>query len=1827
MSRLVAKIVDEVRSSLRASVANMHSRGMELRSVFHGPPMELLRPVFDQLVVDGGMVVTLSSGVDIRFPILLQVEALSRGEQNPGVGESGPCDESHLLTLRNTPSCPRFLALVPPGRHRNLSVASATDELGLLPENNSGNATIEQWWEDDFVQRLVGAALDRNTWGSEAERSDAKRLIEHAVSAADEVDRHDVSRKHAWRALSRVFSISDPNVSFGTQLSLACGFPPMADGCVRAKEQIDTLEELADELVDVGFGPGIEQLKVEADPDDSLALDQCLAHLKFACDIPTAFFRATPFYYTPDHGDEVSPPPAWWTRLTVERWNELLDDVPQPKGTLSVTCTNSIIPPCRRGVHALVLGAVELEISLPVDEPTPKASQLTRDAGGAANRRNWDLELSPRTHITDTAPLHRAPIRYKAEAAGLRSAGVKVISLEFWEPGVFAFCRTAAKMSVPKRPKTSREKVTYECELTLTGEGRHYVDLYVRPGVVIAAIAVGHDAGGVHEKPMEASVNQVSDHAYGFEVDASIECYYDVDLTDGSQSGKLRLQIRCDESSAEGCKSEFERLIRLNRQLSHARGSSDVQIDRHVRCADLQTWMLDGSNAERSYYPIVIAPDYASAWRSPEWRIAEDSLLSRGKFLHDPRPTMDEMQAPSQFAQSRNMLANRIRREDGSGLVESAQLGVWLSSEPAFSQLVEDYVRSYTEWLQSSPDVAAWADVALVVAIGPDGKTLGQEPDAILLSPLHPLRIGWHAVAQRALYVAYQRNAPCPAASVLDPGCVPDALVLPLRTTTGDIKRQVFFSTESTSDYWTVLWNASRLDRLAARTDPAPLNKEMGIQIGGASSGFSVSQVHRALSDVSSMLSAKTVLNALISSAPSQNDACNEGILSWCREQFVSPEGDESPRSSVGARLVHVYDDRKELSRPEDAEISNVAEDTQNSVRWFGALPEGTKPDIGIVAQLESANPDMSPMDIGSPVGIGALIRQRIRRQLPANDGAFLIESRMGSERSPSGDGLADKVMAGTVRLENLVDSRYGYTFAPNVHAIEAVLEGRRADYAAVSSSAVDPACFLGGWLDNAYLWDYDLPSYSHRAGDTNGYYLLSRIKEVDREALGHVLTRLPDCDSLHERQIDEIILEVARRGIPTVRGLASGATGATGDLGLLVASRMLQDEFRNSPSQGSLLPAVFTNEAGARLTIVVPVDPFRGYLECLGRALGQAEFQRPDLIVAGIWITDSAVCCKLTPVEVKFRSQEIMSQGACNEALSQCRSLSKLFGELERRATDPDLLIWKLAYQHLLISMIGFGFRVYSQHRVVAKQHKEWSEFHRRFVEAVLADELKPEICPLGRLIAIDKSPNSAPRDQDGDGFDETIILSARDAAEVVAKEPAQLYLAIRNAVGDWGLLPDSIERTKDVNAATTSMKGNSTYSSKHEPLEVPAEVSEPFVPIEIGSVVQAGPVDLPRDQAYQPGVVIDVGSTTESFRTEARQLNISDTSLNQLNIGIVGDLGTGKTQLVKSLVYQITRGAASNQGIKPRFLIFDYKKDYSTEDFVRAVGARVVKPQQLPINIFDVTAAGEALTPWLDRFKFFSDVLDKIFSGIGPVQRQQLKQAVRRAYEECQAMGRQPTIYDVHANYRAQLGNKTDSPLSIIDDIVDMELFSAKPGNAASFDAFLDGVVVIALNALGSDDRTKNMLVAFMLNMYYEHMLRIPKRPYVGTSPQLRVVDSFLLVDEADSIMRYEFDVLRKLLLQGREFGVGVMLASQYLRHFKTGATDYREPLLTWFIHKVPNITPQELTSLGLTKDAAQIADRIKVLANHQCLFKTFNVDGDIVKGTPFFEILSKH
>src|SRR3546814_3684429 len=91
-----------------------------------------------------------------------------------------------------------------------------------------------------------------------------------------------------------------------------------------------------------------------------------------------------------------------------------------------------------------------------------------------------------------------------------------------------------------------------------------------------------------------------------------------------------------------------------------------------------------------------------------------------------------------------------------------------------------------------------------------------------------------------------------------------------------------------------------------------------------------------------------------------------------------------------------------------------------------------------------------------------------------------------------------------------------------------------------------------------------------------------------------------------------DLLLEVARRGIPTIKGLAGDDAGATGDLGIFVGVRLLQDRFRGNQQAGDgLLPVIGGSAEDATIAIVVPVDPFRGYISDLCKALGK---ERGDL-------------------------------------------------------------------------------------------------------------------------------------------------------------------------------------------------------------------------------------------------------------------------------------------------------------------------------------------------------------------------------------------------------------------------------------------------------------------------------------------------------------------------------------------------------------------------------------------------------------------------------------
>ncbi len=1820
MSNLALVLAARIRSKI--TKAPDQTGSSEIRLMFLGPPHEIMSEVFGELERDDAV------GSPFDFPILLQVPREELRTRNPLVGKSGWCNEDHILDLRNLPSSASFVALIPSGEHSILSVSTAADKFGVAEGNHGGNTTFEAWWDDSFIQSLVTDALS-SVGLPDALVEDGRALVEAAARAIDEAEKGASPREGAWRLLSQLFSIDETTgIGAAASVSLACGVPPMRNGNLAAKDQLGTLKAIA-EAMSEGFRRSVERLSDGANELDKDHLASFLAHIRSKCDVATTFERATPAFYSPASQLELLKAPDWWRALDVEKWTELLAEDPSSAGDIVMACENSLAV-LGKASPAIVSSSVVLKFATKGGEPGGTRIDVSRTPA-AQNGSVGVVEADSGEAVADQAPpLHKLPLTYRATATGFKPGSMKVISLATWQPGIVVASRLARKFSAPRKPAKSGGKAgpDWEASLSLPGPGRYELLIFVSPDIILdtAGQLSIDQSDGNSGTVASVALRLATPEMYRVEIEVDGNGQFDIGFSrtgkDGSRSREIcRTLIACEDVAEVGCRSEFERLIKVNRrQLESFDAKAVIPVNRAVRSTMLQDWILASDAIRNSYKPVILADDYGDHWSPPIWEAESGPILSRGSFIQDPRPAPGEFHPPTDFLDAREEIARLVRGDgDQSGVFETARLGEWALRDTHFAALIEKYVDSYHAWIASDPEVACWTDVFAVSSLDGSGRSLSREPVAILLSPMHPLRVAWHVVAQRLLAEADETGKPCPAASVLDPDCVPDILSLYIRSPAG-LDQVDFLAVENGTDYWSVLWNGRELDKLPQRSLVAPFGDAFGISVGGISVGFSAAQVMRALDDVSDLLAAKPVVAVAISSAGGTTDACNQGLVDWCTARFQ--QDFKRPRSrAVGSRFVEVFDDRPLGVRPDEATISNLSEDSGNSVRWYYRQPEGAVPDLGIIAQLDMSEPRAVAVEGRTPLSVGGMIRHRVRRQLP---GAFLAESRQSTATEPTGVVLVDKVAALLSAVENLGPGRSGLQFAPNVHEVQHMLRERQTDFVAVSSAAIDPACFLGGWLEGAYLWDFDLPSYSHRAGDTNGYYLLSQVTDADRDALGQALARLPGCSGLDQDKVQDVLLEVARRGIPTIKGLAGDDAGATGDLGVFVGVRLLQDRFRRNQEHGDgILPVIGGTVEQAKITIVVPVDPFRGYISDLSKALGKEKGDltqlRPDLVVIGFDLSDGDVRVKITPIEVKCRPSSRFGANEAIEALDQAKALSSLLIALQRKDELPQL--WSLAYQHLLLSIIGFGLRVYSQHHDVVGHGAKWSEFHERIAGAILSGKDCVEIDKRGRLIILDDSPSSKPQDFDNDSFEETIVVAREDAGKIVAGDPAGFYEMVRARLDDWQLMPASILEpavleTPPAPAHSQAAVKQSEHSASVE--EDDAESPEP-PPTVASSTEQA------HNVPFGEGVILEVGRTIDGFRPRDLKLNLSDTRLNQLNIGVVGDLGTGKTQLLKSLIAQITSSGPENRGHRPRFLIFDYKRDYSSDDFVAATGARVVRPHRIPLNLFDTRTTADVPAPWFERFRFFADVLGKIYSGIGTVQRDKLKRAVKEAYDAA-PVGVAPTLRDVHAAYHEIVEGKPDSPMSIIGDMLDMEIFEEDQSRTVPFDIFLDGVVVIALDALGQDDHSKNMLVAVMLNMFYENMLGTPKRPFIGHDPQLRAIDSYLLVDEADNIMRYEFDVLRKLLLQGREFGTGIILASQYLRHFKAGGTDYREPLLTWFIHKVPNITNVELSALGLSATAAETAERIKALGNHQCLYKSFDSPGEFIRGYPFYELVKE-
>ncbi|MBN2837851.1 MAG: DNA phosphorothioation-dependent restriction protein DptH [Fusobacteriaceae bacterium] len=374
--------------------------------------------------------------------------------------------------------------------------------------------------------------------------------------------------------------------------------------------------------------------------------------------------------------------------------------------------------------------------------------------------------------------------------------------------------------------------------------------------------------------------------------------------------------------------------------------------------------------------------------------------------------------------------------------------------------------------------------------------------------------------------------------------------------------------------------------------------------------------------------------------------------------------------------------------------------------------------------------------------------------------------------------------------------------------------------------------------------------------------------------------------------------------------------------------------------------------------------------------------------------------------------------------------------------------------------------------------------------------------------------------------------------------------------------------------------------------------------------------------------GIEIKFGK--EVFGDELLWYPNNTDKLSHTNTGIIGTMGTGKTQFTKSLITQLYLDRKNNVGNeKIGILIFDYNADYVDQDFLNLTNAKVYRPYKLPYNpLYLNNQTKRPLMP-LHTANLLKETITKTFR-LGQVQEHNLQEIIVRAYnlkgideyDESTWDKIPPTFSDVYNTFIEEIDPKKDSLFAAMDVFNKFKIFEEDAKKTGSLYDLLNGVIVINLDGYNSD--FQNLVVGTTLDLFYSQM---QAEGHSQVKNQLREIRRMILVDEADNFLSQNFTSIKKILKEGRKYGVGTILSTQFLSHFNTGENEYSDYIESWIVHKVAKITNKEVKSIFATNSKAEedeLIGKITELEKHYSLVKAGNSGVKYIKDYAFWELI---
>lgn len=630
------------------------------------------------------------------------------------------------------------------------------------------------------------------------------------------------------------------------------------------------------------------------------------------------------------------------------------------------------------------------------------------------------------------------------------------------------------------------------------------------------------------------------------------------------------------------------------------------------------------------------------------------------------------------------------------------------------------------------------------------------------------------------------------------------------------------------------------------------------------------------------------------------------------------------------------------------------------------------------------------------------------------------------------------------------------------------------------------------------------------------------------------------------------------------------------------------------------------------------------------------------DILLIGIETINEEVYVHYYPIEVKIGEN---NNSVIEKGITQAKSTKSIFNELLLPKEGSEITSTQKVYRNFLMQLVITSAEKLNLYEVCNEEN--WksvidSDLRRKLLnEEYLISNGIEESIGIAAVISFKKDNGFELVNMRKEDNIMVIEMSEEDAFNFITKTVGE----IREEVGQVDIttqVPSNIPSSQ--NGSSTNITGGTevvTSGTGIDPSEPGGDILTPPSTI----------ADYPKTQVIQPEVVADPPSVYEGNSDRNMQILFginqksnreiywcpNDTNkLMHTNTGIIGTMGTGKTQFTKSMVTQIYKESKYNVDEKKvGILIFDYKGDYnkSKQDFLDATDAKVFELYHLPFNPLSVVKAinSKPMLP-LHTANGLKETIAKAF-GLGIKQETLLRDLIMEAYEKRGIAKNDPntwdkpapTLKDVYDIYVNKEDLKEDSLYAAFSNLIDFEIFEPDPNETKSLFDLVDGVTVIDLS--GYDPGIQNLVVAITLDLFYSQMQAYGHSKIDGN---LRQLNKIVLVDEADNFLSKNFSSLKKILKEGREFGVGTILSTQLLSHFSTGENEYANYILTWVVHNVADLNNKDVKYIFNTQSKSEeenIYSKIKSLNKHYSLVKMGDSDRAVyMKDRAFWELVNK-